>query len=87
MSLEFELPLMSLIFMLLLSVIYFSKEKINLVENNMYKKIIIYSLIEVFLNTVIHFLCAFNDFSVISTTYYPLLNFLFDKTLDKTQVL
>ena len=36
MSLEFELPLVSLIFMIFLSVIYFNKEKVELVENNMY---------------------------------------------------
>ena len=76
MSLEFELPLVSLIFMIFLSVIYFNKEKVELVENNMYKKIIIYSLVEIFINTVIHIICALNDFSIISTTYYPLFNFL-----------
>ena len=76
MSLEFELPLVSLIFMIFLSVIYFNKEKVELVENNMYKKIIIYSLLEIFINTVIHIICALNDFSIISTTYYPLFNFL-----------
>ena len=76
MSLEFELPLVSLIFMIFLSVIYFNKEKVELVENNMYKKILIYSLVEIFINTVIHIICALNDFSIISTTYYPLFNFL-----------
>ena len=44
-SLEFELPLVSLLFILILNVVYFSKKKVNLVENKAYAAILVISLI------------------------------------------
>ncbi len=76
MSLEFELPLFSFIFILILIFVYFSKPKIGLKENKCFEIILIASVIEILLDTIIHFICALHDFSIIVQTYYPLLNFL-----------
>ena len=76
MSLEFELPLVSFIFLLILNVIYFSKKRIDLPENKLYKIILICSLFEAFIDTVIHLICSVNTFDIIVNTYYPLFNYL-----------
>ena len=76
MSLEFELPLVSFIFLLILNIIYFAKKRVDLPENKLYKVILICSLIEAFIDTIIHLICSVNTFDVIVGTYYPLFNFL-----------
>ena len=76
MTYEFELPLVSLVFVLILVIVYFSKKKVNLLENKMYEKILICSLVEIIINTIIHFICAFNSFEVIQSKYYLLFDFL-----------
>lgn len=76
MTYEFELPLVSLVFVLILAIVYFSKKKVNLLENKMYEKILICSLVEITINTIIHFICAFNSFEVIQSKYYLLFDFL-----------
>lgn len=76
MSLEFELPLFSLIFLILLGGIYFSKKRIKLVENKTYEFILIFSFLEVIIDTIIHFICAVHNFNIIATEYYQLFNFL-----------
>lgn len=76
MSLEFELPLVSFIFLLILNIIYFSKKRVDLPENKLYKVILICSIIETFIDTVIHLICSVNAFDVIVGTYYQLFNFL-----------
>lgn len=76
MSLEFELPLFSLIFIILLGGIYFTKKRIKLVENKTYELILIFSFLEIVIDTVIHFICAIYDFDIIVTEYYQLFNIL-----------
>jgi len=76
MSLEFELPLVSFIFLLILNIIYFSKKRVDLPENKLYKVILICSLLEAFIDTIIHLICSVNTFDVIVGTYYPLFNYL-----------
>ena len=76
MSLEFELPLVSFIFLLILNIIYFSKKRVDLPENKLYKVILICSLLEAFIDTIIHLMCSVNTFNVIEATYFPLFNFL-----------
>lgn len=76
MSLEFELPLVSFIFLLILNIIYFSKKRVDLPENKLYKIILVCSLLEAFIDTVIHLICSVNTFDVIVSIYYPLFNFL-----------
>ena len=64
MSLEFELPLVSFIFLLILNIIYFSKKRVDLPENKLYKVILICSLLEALIDTVIHLICSVNTFDV-----------------------
>ena len=76
MSLEFELPLVSFIFLIIINIIYFSKKRVDLPENKLYKVILICSLIEAFIDTIIHLICSVNTFDVIVSFYYPLFNLL-----------
>lgn len=76
MSLEFELPLVALIFIVILLIVYFVKPKVKLFENKMYEIILILSSIEIVFDTYIHFLAAIVGFDVLSTKYLTLLVFL-----------
>ena len=80
MSLEFEIPLVSLIFIVILNVIYFSKKRLDLVENRPYKIILLASLLFSLIDTTIHFICSANTFEDIVNNYYSLFNF-FNKIL------
>ena len=74
MSLEFEIPLVAFIFILILNIAYFTKKRIDLVENRPYKVILVCSLIVSFIDTIIHFICAVNPFDVLVTDYYQFFN-------------
>ena len=76
MFLEFEIPLVSLIFILILNIVYFSKKRADLEENKPYKVILISSLIVAAIDTVIHIICSANTFESIVNNYYTLLNYL-----------
>ena len=76
MSLEFEIPLVSLIFILILNIVYFSKKRADLEENKPYKVILISSLIVAAIDTVIHIICSANTFENIVSNYYTLFNYL-----------
>ena len=73
-SLEFELPLFSFIFILLLAFIYFSKEKIKLIENKTYEVILTSSLVASFLDTVAHLISALYEFEYLNNNYYFVLD-------------
>lgn len=73
-SLEFELPLFSFIFILLLSIVYFLKKKVKLVENKAYEIILVSSLIASFIDTIIHVISALNTLEALNTTYYILID-------------
>ena len=75
-SLEFELPLISLIFLLLLLGVYLFKGRIKLPENKMFNVILICSILEAFFDTVIHFFCSFHSFSYIQNHYYYFIDYL-----------
>ncbi len=74
-SLEFELPLFSLIFLTVLFVIYYTKNNVKIAENKYYGRILTFTLIEVAISTIVHFICATNDFSIINSYYYNFINF------------
>lgn len=76
MSLEFELPLFSFIFLLLITILYLVKQKIDLAENNYYMIIIISSLFEALLSTIVHLMCASNSYDVLMANYYPYINWV-----------
>ncbi len=54
MSLEFTVPFVSLLFIILLTTIYFSKEKKELIENKQYTIILICSLFLSIIDTIVH---------------------------------
>ena len=74
-SMEFEVPLISTIFLLLLLIVYFFKERKDLVENKLYNIIILCSFVESLYDTIIHFICSYNSFELINTKFYPFLNY------------
>lgn len=76
MSLEFELPLVSLLFIILLNIIYFGKDKILLPENKFFEIILVTSLIETILDTIVHFICALHSFDVVQNQYYVFFDYM-----------
>ena len=73
-SMEFELPLVSCIFLILLCWVYFSKRKISLVENKMYEVILIFSLMASIFDTILHFICSVVPFDIVNSIYYSFFN-------------
>ena len=76
MSLEFEMPLVSTIFVLILGIVYFSKPKINLLENKYYSIIIILSFIECLLSLFAHLITALNSYDIVINQYYDVINII-----------
>ena len=76
MSLEFEVPLVSTIFVLMLGIVYFSKPKIRLLENRYFGNMIILSFIECLLSVIAHFITAFNTYDVVVSQYFGVINII-----------
>ena len=76
MTLEFELPLFSFVFILILDIVYFSKKKVNLVENKVYSAILIFSTIASLVDTILHINGATHSYNEIITYYLPFANIL-----------
>ena len=74
-SLEFEIPLVSFIFILLLSIVYFSKKKVKLIENKTYEVILASSLISSALDTIIHIISALNSLESLNNEYYTFIDY------------
>ena len=76
-SMEFEIPLISLFFISMLIIVYFCKQKINTLENKVFKVILVASFVEIFLDFLIHFICSINTADVVmSVAYYNVFDFL-----------
>ena len=75
MSLEFELPLFSFIFIALLTAVYFIKKKVPLVENKMYGAILLASLIAAAVDTFVHLVSAYNTLNALNTSYYLIIDY------------
>lgn len=75
MSLEFEIPLVALIFTLLINIVYFSKKNVKIIENKAYEVILITSLIVAIVHTIIHFISATKTLEALNEIYYPYINF------------
>lgn len=74
---EFEIPLVSLIMLILLIVFYLSKENLKLIQNKIFKVILISSLLEAFLNFLVHLICSVRPYEIlISIPYYNFFNLL-----------
>ena len=76
-SVEFEMPLVSLIFISMLIIVYVSKKKIKLVENRYYEIILGASFFEVLIDTIAHLICAIKGIDALQTVFYvQLFNWL-----------
>ena len=76
-SMEFEIPLISLFFISMLIIVYLFKQKINSLENKVFKVILIASFVEIFLDFFVHLICSINTADIVtSIPYYNLFNFL-----------
>lgn len=71
MNLEFQIPLVSTIFLIVINIIYFSKEKIELKENFSYKLILVCSLIISISDTIVHIISATNTYESLMNAYFP----------------
>jgi len=76
MAVGFEIPVVSFIFLLILSFVYFLRPRIKLVENKCFIIILICSLMATFFNTIIHLISSVTDFETFNTQWYPLIDFL-----------
>ena len=76
MTLEFELPLISLLFLILLIVVYISKKKVNITENKLYYTILASTFISTVCDTILHFNGAMHSYDEIIAKYLPLANVL-----------
>ena len=73
-SLEFEMPMLACIFLLILLIVYFSKERMKLPENNFFNIMLISSFVMSILDTFIHILCAMNDFETLQRDYFVIID-------------
>ena len=76
MSLEYEIPAVSLVFIILLSFFYYSKSRIKLIENKYYSTIIILSLLESLLSVIAHIIPCVNSYEVVLLKYYKVINII-----------
>ena len=75
-SMEFEIPLISFIFILFLLISFYSKKRVNFVENKTYEVILITSLISSLLDTIVHVMSALTTYDVLSTKYYVIVDYI-----------
>jgi len=73
---QFEIPLISLIFFALLTIVYISRPKIILLENKAYEVILVGSGIIVSLGTVVHLICSFNDYQVVMNQWFSFITLI-----------
>lgn len=75
-SLEFEIPLISCFFILILGINFFSKKRLRLKENKTYEMILLTSLFASTLDTVFRIITTFNPVESLKTKYFILLSIL-----------
>lgn len=72
---EFEIPLVCLIFVTILNIVYFNKERVNYVENKYYNIILTSTFFVNLINTIVHIICSVLDFDVLVYQYGALIRF------------
>lgn len=75
MNLEFELPLFATIFIGLLCIVYFSKQKLKLIENRTYEIILISALFSSVLDTIVHIISSVCTLVDLQTKYFSVIDF------------
>ena len=71
---SFEMPFISTVFLLIIIIEYFSKERMDLPENKMFNRILILSFIQAVIDTIIQFICATHTLTEVSTSLYGIIN-------------
>ena len=71
---SFEMPFLSTVFLLMLIIEYFSKERMELSENKMFNRILILAFLQAAFDMLIQMICATHTITEISTTLYDLIN-------------
>ena len=71
---SFEMPFISTVFLLIIIIEYFSKERMALPENKMFNRILILSFAQAVLDTAIQFICATHTITEVSTSLYDIIN-------------
>ena len=69
---SFEMPFISTVFLLIIIIEYFSKERMALPENKMFNRILILSFAQAVLDTAIQFVCATHTITEVSTSLYDI---------------
>ena len=75
-TMEFELPALASLLLIMLCFFYFSKKRITLIENKTYEVMLVASLTSSIIDTIIHIICATHSFNEVQANYYELLDFL-----------
>ena len=75
-SMEFEIPLVSLIFILFLIIIFYSKKRVDLVENKVFEIILITSFISAVFDTIVHIISALYSYEVLITEHYFIVDII-----------
>ena len=75
MTFEFEVPMIGMLFMLMLTIVYYSKEKKVLVENRYFEIILICSFAYCILDTLLHFFASIYSFETLNTTLFGFISF------------
>jgi len=76
MMLGIEILILSTIFILILNIFYFTSNKRNLIKSKPYEVILIFSLIEILLDTIMYFICSIIDFEILQINNYLFFNAL-----------
>ncbi len=74
-SLEFEVPLISLLLLMIIAIFYFKKKNNLNVENRIYQYMLVASIIYAILDTVVHLICAMYSFDKINTVFFNFMNY------------
>ncbi|MBE6161849.1 MAG: hypothetical protein E7158_06500, partial [Firmicutes bacterium] len=76
MSLEYELPLMSLIFCIIISLVYFFKTRVRYIENKAYEVILIFSVLSSLFDTIVHLISSTSTLEELNSKYYFIVDTL-----------
>ena len=75
-STAFDLPLFAAVFLLILLIVYFSKERMQLPENKMFNNILIVSFIEAIIGALMQVFCAIHTVDQLTDVFYEPLNII-----------
>ncbi len=73
MSMEYQIPMVSLIFICMLGMIYLFKQKVKVAENIYFNIILVVTILETLINTTLHILCAIFGYDELTGKYFMLL--------------